>query len=173
MGIVVSCSFQYKGCGCNFHPDIATSRCLRLYAWNVGVRGPMYSADSRTSGFTDSHRKQFYGSNALFFADTLHVQQFSERTRDCYWSCRRAVNASKTCERLRKKYSYEADVSPQVLAMRWQDNHVGNINLNIEVALLRFWKRIQWSIHRRLQSCVGTRARLGYAAFDAQLRKAA
>ena len=25
--------------------------------------------------------------------------------------------------------------------------------------------------HRRLQSCVGTRARLGYAAFDAQLRK--
>ena len=26
--------------------------------------------------------------------------------------------------------------------------------------------------HGRLQSCVGTRARLGYAAFDAQLRKA-
>ena len=26
--------------------------------------------------------------------------------------------------------------------------------------------------HRRLQSCVGTRARLGYATFDAQLRKA-
>ena len=25
--------------------------------------------------------------------------------------------------------------------------------------------------HRRLQSCVGTRARLGYAAFDVQLRK--
>ena len=28
------------------------------------------------------------------------------------------------------------------------------------------------SCHRRLQSCVGTQARLGYAAFDAQLRKA-
>ena len=28
------------------------------------------------------------------------------------------------------------------------------------------------SVHRRLQSCVGTRARLGYAAFDVQLRKA-
>ena len=26
-------------------------------------------------------------------------------------------------------------------------------------------------LHRRLQSCVGIRARLGYAAFDAQLRK--
>ena len=27
-------------------------------------------------------------------------------------------------------------------------------------------------LHRRLQSCVGTQARLGYAAFDVQLRKA-
>jgi len=26
-------------------------------------------------------------------------------------------------------------------------------------------------VHRRLQSCVGTRARLGYTAFDAQLQK--
>ena len=28
------------------------------------------------------------------------------------------------------------------------------------------------TIHRHLQSCVGIRVRLGYAAFDAQLRKA-
>ena len=39
--------------------------------------------------------------------------------------------------------------------------HLRNTPLNIDAI----------SIHRRLQSCVGTRARLGYAAFDAQLRK--
>ena len=35
------------------------------------------------------------------------------------------------------------------------------------------WGARLWSEqHKHLQSCVGTRARLGYAAFDAQLRKA-
>ena len=40
----------------------------------------------------------------------------------------------------------------------------------------RYISRWMWNIvereHRYLQSCVGTWARLGYAAFDAQLRKA-
>ena len=32
--------------------------------------------------------------------------------------------------------------------------------------------KVLWNVvHRCLQSCVGTRARLGYATFDAQLRK--
>ena len=40
------------------------------------------------------------------------------------------------------------------------------------VATYSYWGNLHACVHRRLQSCVGTLARVGYAAFDAQLQKA-
>ena len=45
----------------------------------LGILRILRTADSRTHGLADSHRKIFCGWNDVFFADTQHVQQLSNK----------------------------------------------------------------------------------------------
>ena len=64
-------------------------------------------------------------------------------------------------------HSHELDILCVMLYCTYS-SQTARINYCVAILARNCW--CVW--HRRLQSCVGTRAGLGYAVFDAQLRKA-